>query len=143
MSTDKCTDFKTPAVTLYLQVPYIAITGVLSEMLHNFMFREALPVLLSWVFSLKVRRVKMLWFSLSLRKCCRILIYEKFQNLVKHLWSKPAKFNQHAGFLILMLQVTVTTIIGTFVLTQVLCQRLIRGNDFTYLTSCTDTVTYS
>lgn len=63
----------------------------------------------------------MLWFTLSLGNCCRIVIYEKFQNLVKHLWSKPAKFNQHEGFLILMLQVTVTTIISTFVLTQVLC----------------------
>jgi FtsZ-interacting cell division protein ZipA len=41
MSIDKCTDFKTPAVTLYLQVPYIALTGVLSEMLHNFVLRDS------------------------------------------------------------------------------------------------------
>jgi len=35
MSADKCTDFTPPPITLYLQIPYIAITGVLSEMLRN------------------------------------------------------------------------------------------------------------
>jgi hypothetical protein len=39
MSVDECTYFNTPTVTSHLQIPYIATTGVLSEMLRNFRFR--------------------------------------------------------------------------------------------------------
>jgi hypothetical protein len=35
MLIDKCTDFTPPSITLYLQIPYIAITRVLSKMLRN------------------------------------------------------------------------------------------------------------
>jgi len=51
MSTNNCTDFNTPSITLYLQIPYIAITGALSEILHNVVSRGANvpPLMCNWV----------------------------------------------------------------------------------------------
>jgi hypothetical protein len=45
MWTDKCTDFNTPAIALNLQIPYIAITGVLS-MLQNVLRGANVPPLM-------------------------------------------------------------------------------------------------
>lgn len=49
MSIDKCTDFTPPPTTLYLQIPYIAITGVLLVMLRNVSRGANVPpVMCSW-----------------------------------------------------------------------------------------------
>jgi hypothetical protein len=49
--TSLCTDFNTPAITLYLQILCIAITGVLSEMLRNAVSRGANvpPLMCNWL----------------------------------------------------------------------------------------------
>ena len=49
-SNDKCKNFNTPAITLYLLIPYIAITGVLS---CSRMFREVLTFHLLCVIGVK------------------------------------------------------------------------------------------
>jgi hypothetical protein len=81
MSVDECTYFKTPTVTLYLKIPYIATTGVLSEMLRNFKFREVLPFNLLLVCSLD----RLEWYRSS--RIYMICAYELPHD--RNIWEIP------------------------------------------------------